>query len=431
MKWMKKGICVLLSGVMVATLGLAGCGKKNDEKLVDEQGRTVIRVSIPDGAISTQAEELLREYENAHPDIVFKQEPIVGDYTTKLITQASAGTAPDLIWVSDINTRLLASKGLLTPLEQYYEQVGFDSSDVYESMLRCGQYGGKQYMIPRDYNHVVTYYNKKLFDEAGVEYPKMGWTWEEFLDTAYKLTKKTGDIYTQRACNAFLNWGATAPVIFAGLGGSITDEFTAGSSAKFNTPGSVEAFKTLKKLCDDGIFVNDYYNDIGNFDSGKVAMSFQTRSSAASYANAIGAENLGCTTFPILPEQHIVGSGTSGYAVMSNSKCKEEAMQFLFYVISKEGQEVFMKSGSCVPVLKSLANDPTWQNSIEGLAWEPFIDSPECDVLQPSITVTNDTASLKYDAAWKEAFSVVLANIMTPEEGAEIGQVEMMDAFGE
>lgn len=430
MKTLTKIAAMLMAFVLMASL-LSGCGNNsNAGKTLDENGNVVIRVSIPDGSISRQASDLLSEFLKANSGIVFKEEPIVGDYTTKLITQASAGTAPDLIWVSDINTRLLASKGLLTPLEDYYEQNNFDPSDVYESMLRCGQYGNTQYMIPRDYDHVVTYYNKSIFKEAGVDFPKDGWTWEDFLATASKIPIKNKSVYTRRACEAFLNWGATAPLIFIGIGGTISDKFPAGGSANFNTAGTVKALSTLKKLCDDGIFVNNYYNDIGSFDSGKVAMAFQTRSSCSTYAKSLGAENLGVTTFPVLPEQHLVGSGTSGYAVMKSSNCKEEAAKFLFFVVSEAGQKVFMKSGDCVPVLKSLANDPAWQNSIEGIEWKPFVDSPEYDVLQPSITVASDSASLKYDSAWKNAFSAVLTNIMSPEEAAEFGQTEFERVFG-
>lgn len=429
MKTFTKMVAVLMSFVLMSAL-LSGCGNENnDGKTLDENGNVVIRVSIPDGSISRQASDLLSEFLKANSGIVFKEEPIVGDYTTKLITQASAGTAPDLIWVSDINTRLLASKGLLTPLEEYYEQNNFDPTDVYESMLKCGQYGNTQYMIPRDYDHVVTYYNKTIFKEAGVDFPKYGWTWEDFLKTASKIPIKKKTVYTRRACEAFLNWGATAPLIFIGLGGTISDQFPAGGSANFNTPGSVKALTALKKLCDDGILVNNYYNDIGSFESGKVAMAFQTRSSCSTYAKSLGAENLGVTTFPVLPEQHLVGSGTSGYAVMKSSNCKEEAAKFLFFVISEAGQKVFMKSGDCVPVLKSLANDSTWQNSIKGVDWKPFVDSPQYDVLQPSITVTSDSASLKYDSAWKNAFSAVLTNIMSPKEAAEFGQTEFERVF--
>lgn len=437
MKRMIKLTSLLLAVAMMLSLMLTGCGPKQagtvgeDGKLRDEQGRIIIRVSIPEGSISEQAVALMNRFMEKNPNIVFKPEPIVGDYTTKLITQASAGTAPDLIWVSDINTRLLASKGLLTDVSAYYERYGFNASDVYETMLQAGQYEGIQYMVPRDFNQVVTYYNKELFDKRGVDYPKDGWTWQDFLDTAYQLTEKKGSVYTQRACQAFLNWGATAPLILVGLGGTLTDPFPSGTAANFNTAGTVNALKTIDKLCDDGIFVNDYYNDIGGFGSGKVAMAFQTRSSCSSYCESVGVENVGVTTFPILPEQHIVGSGCSGYAVMNNSKCKEEAAAFLFYVVSEEGQKVFMETGDCVPVLKSLANDETWRNSIPGIPAEPFLAYPEACVLQPCITVASDSASLKFDSAWKNAFSSVLSNINDAEKAAEIGQKEFERAFAE
>lgn len=427
-----KVILFSLAFMFFCTAFLTGCGeqsKKKNGKTYDEKGRVVIRVSIPEGSISTQAEELLRTFAKENPDITFKNEPIVGDYTTKLITQAASGAAPDLIWTSEINAHLLASKGLLAPLEEYYKANNFDVSDVYDVMLKAGQYDGVQYMIPRDYDHIVTYYNKKIFKEKGIPEPRIGWTWEEFLSAAYKIPEKKNSVYTMRACEANLQWGATAPIIFVGLGGTITDKFPNGTSANFNTKGSIEALKTIKKLCDDGIFVNDYYNDIGGMGTGKVAMAFNTRTVATDLVNTLGVENIGVTTFPILPEEHHVGSGTSGYAIMNNSSCKEEAARFLFYVISPEGQEIFMKTGDCVPVLKSLANSKVWQDSIPGMPWEPFIDHPEYDILQPSICLEDDTAGLNYDSGWKNAFSAILANIMNAEDAAAFGQSELEAIF--
>lgn len=433
MKKFIKLTSLILAVVLTATVGLAGCGgSSSGKKTTNEKGQVEIRVSLPDGNISEQASELLKDYAEKNPNITFKEEPIVGEYTSKLITQASAGTAPDLVWVSDINTRLLASKGLLTDLSQYYKTYNFDSSDVYEAMLECGQYAGKQYMIPRDFSQVITYYNKALFDEVGVAYPEDGWTWEQFVETASKFAKKSnsGKVYVRRGCDANLNWGATAPIILLGLGGTLTDVFPNGKSANMNTSGTVKALKEIKQLVDDGALVNNYKNDIGSFTSGKIAMVFQTRSVCRTYSHSLG-EKLGVTTFPILPEKHMVGSGTSGYAVMSTSEHKEEAAGFAFYVISEEGQKVFSATGDCVPVLKSLANDDTWKNSIEGLAWEPFVDSTDACVLQPSITVGSDAASTQFDSCWTEMFSACLTGVYTAEKSAEYGNQKLEQAFQE
>lgn len=428
MKKIRKIVSLLLTMAMLGTL-LGGCGSGNEGKTLDEDGNVVVRIAVSGSATEEQVKTLIRGFQAQGNNISFKLENIVGDYTTKLVTQVSAGTAPDLIWISDTQVRQLASKGVLTDLSEYYDEMNINEDDIYESMLSTGMYEGKQYMIPRDYNHIVTYYNKALFDEAGVDYPTDGWTWEEFVDTAYKFPKKTGDIYTQRGCQAWLTWGATAPVILMGLGGTLTTPYPDGTSANFNTPGTVEALKEIKQLVDDGVLVNDYNNDIGNFNSGKVAMVFQTRSVLSSFIEAIGEENLGVTTFPVLPEQHIVGCGTSGYAIVSSSACKEEAAKFLAYTISEEGQRVFSETGDCVPVLKSMATDEVWRNSVPGIPAEPFLDSPECDILQPCITVANDAASVRFDTCWKNAFSGLLTGVYSVEEAAEHGQEEMESAF--
>ena len=47
---------------------------------------------------------------------------------------------------------------------------------------------GKSSFLTKDYSPLAIYYNKDLFDKAGVPYPKDGWTWEDFQDTAVKLT---------------------------------------------------------------------------------------------------------------------------------------------------------------------------------------------------------------------------------------------------
>ena len=57
-----------------------------------------------------------------------------------------------------------------------------------ESLLEGFSEGGTLYGLPSGTQTMVMYYNKDIFDEKGVEYPKEGWTWDEFLETAEKLT---------------------------------------------------------------------------------------------------------------------------------------------------------------------------------------------------------------------------------------------------
>lgn len=430
---MKKFIrlaALVLAIAIMATVGLAGCGgNKNKGKLTNAQGQVVIRISVQEGNGVKAVEGMLKDYANKNKGIAFKQEPIVGEYTQKLITQAAAGTAPDLIWVSDTNFRTLAAKNLLVDLKQYYKKYKFNDKDMYESMLTCGQYGGKQYMMPRDYNRVVIVYSKPMFDEVGAQYPKNGWTWEEFKATARKFPKlsNSGKVYLRRGADLNLNWGATTPQLIYGLGGSICDKVVGGTKANMNTPGTIAAIKELKALCDEGVLVNNYKNDIGGFGSGKIAMA------ATSFPNIKEAVNeKGCdvVTFPVMPKANYVGCGSSGYAVMKTSKCQEEAAGFALYVASPEGQKIFSKSGFCVPVLKSLANDKTWRDTVPGINYDALLPNDILvDNLQPDVVVANDNAATGINSAWGEMMSAYLSGIYDAEKAAQYGHDSLAKLF--
>ena len=78
---------------------------------------------------------------------------------------------------------------------------------------RCAvstRFDGTAYGIPRDFDTIALYYNKDLFDKAGVEYPTADWTWDDLRAAAEKLTVKEGDNTTQwgtpRRMNGQQNW---------------------------------------------------------------------------------------------------------------------------------------------------------------------------------------------------------------------------------
>ncbi len=75
------------------------------------------------------------------------------------------------------------------PLDDFIKgQYPLDTSIYLPGMIEPGQYKGKQYFLPKDFSTLAVYYNKKIFDQYGVDYPKEDWTWEDFLKTAQDLT---------------------------------------------------------------------------------------------------------------------------------------------------------------------------------------------------------------------------------------------------
>lgn len=87
--------------------------------------------------------------------------------------------------------------------------------------------------------------------------------------------------------------------------------------------------------------------------------------------------------------RHVTNMGAAGYGMSTNTKHPKEAWEFLKYIVSREGQTILAKSGSGIPCLKSMANDPSWRipRSASGhstlytrhstLNYDAFIDSVE------------------------------------------------------
>ena len=62
-------------------------------------------------------------------------------------------------------------------------------------MVELYNVDGKQYAIPKDFDTIGVWYNKKIFDEAGVPYPTDDWTWDDMADIAKQLTRSDGSVY--------------------------------------------------------------------------------------------------------------------------------------------------------------------------------------------------------------------------------------------
>lgn len=150
-------------------------------------------------------EALIATFEKENPDIEVKYTTAPFDsYFTKLQTSIAAGNPPDVFELNYENFVTFASKGTLLSLDNYLLQNAIlRTSTFYPAALNAFQYNNIQYGLPITFSTVVLFYNKDLFDKAGVAYPTAAWTWKDVLDAAKKLTNPS-----QRV------WGVYQPVQF-------------------------------------------------------------------------------------------------------------------------------------------------------------------------------------------------------------------------
>jgi len=111
----------------------------------------------------------------------------------KLIENASGtGEKFDLICVDEGIIHYLAKKNLIVPLDELTEKSKVIKKEMFHhEVRRAFEYNGRLYGIPQFYSTIVIFYNKKLFDKYGIDYPDDGWNWNDLLETALSLTVKS------------------------------------------------------------------------------------------------------------------------------------------------------------------------------------------------------------------------------------------------
>ncbi len=188
----------LLAVIMLFSLVLSACTtapastQATQAPAAPKEGaKTIIRVGTGDsGEGLTPHQQIISQFEEANKDILVQLEAVAGnDYYARLLTQVAAGAAPDLMQIGDDAVPQFVDANALVPLDTYLK--GKDPLDLgiyLPNLVKPGEYQGKQYMLPKDFSPLAVYYNKKLFDQYKIPYPKDGWTWDDMLKTAQALT---------------------------------------------------------------------------------------------------------------------------------------------------------------------------------------------------------------------------------------------------
>jgi multiple sugar transport system substrate-binding protein len=184
---------------------------------------------------------IVQAFQDENPNVTVEVETAsYDDYFTQLSTQIAGGTAPDTFEINYENFVTYADAGSLLDLSTLAEaDADFDPERYYQRAYEVFQRDGTLYGLPATFSDVILFYNKDLFDAAGLDYPAPDWTWEDERAAAETLTDADAGV-----------WGDFQPIQFfefykvlAQNGGSFFSED--GSEATFNSPEGVEAAEWL------------------------------------------------------------------------------------------------------------------------------------------------------------------------------------------
>jgi multiple sugar transport system substrate-binding protein len=156
-------------------------------------------------------------------------------YQQKLLTNLSAGTAPDVFWIPGTDIADFASKDVILDLRSYADASGHNDSDFYEgpmaqltTELETGLPGNALWGLPRDVSAFALYVNLDLVAEAGVANPLEleaagEWTWDAFVEVAEGIAALSPEIKGYAQSNW---WGPYGAWMNAAGGGFFNEDRT-------------------------------------------------------------------------------------------------------------------------------------------------------------------------------------------------------------
>jgi multiple sugar transport system substrate-binding protein len=225
---------------------------------------------------------------------------------------------------------------------------------VEPALVKGLTYEGDQYFLPNTWNTMLIYYNTKMFDKAGLDKPSDDWTWEDFLQTAGKLTSGSGSSKVYGFSIPYFNFGLS-PWFFSNGTAEFSDDL---KTATFTDPKMVEAVTFVSDLVTKhGVSPQPKGADPYQlFQGGKVAMTGAGHWEVGPYTRA-NFKDFDVVSWPQKTTKATV-FGPSGFGIYSRSKSPDLAWEYVKQLAGPETQKEWVDIGAANPSLKSAAADP-------------------------------------------------------------------------
>ena len=320
-----------------------------------------------DPAEKAAYESLVSAFEQRSPaiDVELIHIPSQNDYRTRLGADFAAGTPADIVLINYRRYAALAARGVLEPLGPYLaESSVLKEGDFYPEALAPFYWAGKLMCIPQNLSSLVVYYNKSLFDQAGVAYPGADWNWEDFLQTARALTRDTdGDgVVDQYGLGTEASIFRVAPFIWQN-GGDLVDNPAAPTRLALDAPAARQAIQWFVDLqVRHQVAPNRTQEQAeaseSRFQNGRLGMFLNSRRGVPTYRTISGFD---WDVAPLPQGRQRAGIlHSDAYCMPSVSKQKAATWAFIEFANSAAGQTIVARSGRTVPSLKAVAESPAF-----------------------------------------------------------------------
>jgi len=363
---------VAASAVLALATSTAACSSNASSSSSGSAGGGKVSLSygVWDATQVPAMQKIIAAFEAQNPAItVTIQQTPWADYWTKLQAAASGGSAPDVFWMNGPNFQLYAANNVLRPLTDTDPHP--DTSVYPPALAKLYQYKNVQYGLPKDFDTVGLWYNKALFDAAGVAYPTASWTWADFQAAAKKLTDPAKGVY---GVGANLEGQENYYNTIYQAGGSVIS--ADGKKSGYADPATVAGLKfwtdlvaakespSLKQMTDTA--------PLNLFESGKLAMYWGGSWDAKEFSGNDATKNgVDVAPLPAGVKKATIIHGLAN-VVFAHTSHPAQAEKFAAFLGSQQAAQIEADTGTVIPAYNG--TQQSWVKAYPQYHLQSFLD---------------------------------------------------------
>jgi multiple sugar transport system substrate-binding protein len=321
--------------------------------------QTTVRLLTTHGAtMAPFIEESLQKFAAEHPDINIEHEDLTEGYYDRLNVMLASETLPDVVNLRSFDMFDWWRLGNVHSVSPFLDaDPDLSAEDMVDAIMASCLYEGEYWGMPYDASVEVCYYNKAMFDAAGVEYPTDTWTYADMLETAQALTDPEQETYGFARFPPYADWQAEPWYLSNGVS-MISDDRTEWTMVGEKAEEILQWLIDLDKV--HGVTPPaGAPSDINLFVVGKGAMYISGQWEIPGNRDAIEEFGWDVAAFPTGPAGHkpITHGGT--YIMYSKTQVADAAWQMQRWITAEPDWQmnVYGASGYSIPALKEVASD--------------------------------------------------------------------------
>jgi multiple sugar transport system substrate-binding protein len=353
-------------------------------------GTTVSLQAFGDPAELRAYRGLIAAFEKRSPGLHVRlvSVPNQDDHYAKLGSAMAAGRPPDVFLINFRNFPAFAAGDGIDPTTE-------DTDAFAPQAVEAFRWRSAQLCVPQNVSSLVVYYNRDAFTDAGLDLPRRGWTFGEFLNAAVRLT--TADRHGVATDGSLIR---LAPLVWS-AGGEVADD----DGFRLHEPDARQALQIYMELGRSLATPTEEELEAEHADTrfatGRAAMVLGSRRLTTTFREITGF-NWDVADMPRIDRPASI-LHSDAYCVARVSPRREAAHRFVHFAVSAEGQRILSRTGRIVPARSDVARSDAFLDDLPPASADVFLDAIPTLRRTPRIS-TWPTIEREADAVLEEAF---------------------------